>query len=126
MRPVDYVPVSQEGSGIEEKDFFLPNQRTPLSPQWKRDLLILGTALVGSICANAFFIYRQFVKPWELLDELPTKFGKIRYHVVCLAKKTDLYVQLASVAIFQQRFSLVVTSTASIGQLKMLHGAMPM
>lgn len=111
--PVDYVPVSQGESDMEEKDLFLPTQQTHLSVQRRRGLLILGAALVGSICANLFFIYRQFIKPWELFDELPTQFGRIIYiHLVYSVKKADLYLQLGSVEISQQRSFLAATSTA--------------
>lgn len=79
--PNHYVPVSQEGSDVDEKDvnLFLPIQPTPKSARWSYSLIILAAALVGSICANIFLIYRQFVRPWELFDDLPTQFGT-EYH----------------------------------------------
>ncbi|KAI1412057.1 hypothetical protein F5Y13DRAFT_200392 [Hypoxylon sp. FL1857] len=79
--PIDYAPVSQEVSSMDEKGFFDSIQRTHSSVRWRRSLLVLGTALAGSICANAFFIYRQFVKPWELLDELPTQYAALRRNI---------------------------------------------
>ncbi|OTA55903.1 hypothetical protein K449DRAFT_452416 [Hypoxylon sp. EC38] len=77
---VEYIPVSQDGSDTEEKDF-LPIEPTHSSVRWRLDLLILSTVLVGSICFNVFFIYRQFVKPWELLDELSTQFAGLSRNV---------------------------------------------
>lgn len=81
--PINYIPVSQDGSVVEEKDGFQHTQRTHRPVRWSCGLLMLGTVLVASICANSFFIYRQFVKPWELLDELPTQFGGLSQHPTC-------------------------------------------
>ncbi len=76
--PVEYAPVSQEGADTDEKVFYLPFQRTHPSIRWKPASLVLGVVFVGSICASVFFIYRQFVRPWELLNDLPTQYGRFR------------------------------------------------
>ncbi len=76
-RFINYAPVPQRGpDDVEETDVFLSTQTTHLPTPWKRVVLLLGTALVGSVCANVFFIYRQFAVPWALLEELPTQFGR--------------------------------------------------
>ncbi|KAI0909851.1 hypothetical protein F4823DRAFT_409580 [Ustulina deusta] len=81
-RFINYVPVPQRGlDDVEEKDVFLSTQPTHLPTPWKRVVLLLGTALVGSVCANVFFIYRQFAVPWALLEELPTQFAGLRRNI---------------------------------------------
>lgn len=37
---------------------------------------LLSALLFGSLMANLFFIHRQFIKPWKLLEELPSNYGK--------------------------------------------------
>ncbi|KAI4599346.1 hypothetical protein KJ359_001787 [Pestalotiopsis sp. 9143b] len=79
--PVQYIPVSQDVSDSNEKDY-LPFTQKSFLVRWKPSLFLLGGVLVSSLCANAFFIYREIVKPWELLDELPTQFAGLRRDVL--------------------------------------------
>ncbi|KAI1758519.1 hypothetical protein GGR53DRAFT_516849 [Hypoxylon sp. FL1150] len=52
--PNDYVPISQEGSDIKEKDaiLFVPVQQTRTSVRWRQGVFILATLLIGSVCVN--------------------------------------------------------------------------
>ena len=70
-----YTLLPQDGSDIHEKESSGPVTRPLLSIQRKSVLVVLGIALVASLSANVFSIYKQFFKPWELYDELPTKYG---------------------------------------------------
>ncbi|KAI0473568.1 hypothetical protein GGR56DRAFT_648010 [Xylariaceae sp. FL0804] len=88
--PVDYIPVPKEEPNTEEDFPLLPVRAAP-SPslvRWKLALLALSTALLGSMCANVFFVYRQYVKPWELLDALPTQFVGLRRNVPTAIRAT--------------------------------------
>ncbi|KAK0618067.1 hypothetical protein B0T17DRAFT_509626 [Bombardia bombarda] len=82
---VEYTRVSQQGSEVEEKeDEFIFSKPRPsyLSQVRSRyGLPILVTALVASLCANVFFVCREFTKPWELLHEIPTQFAGLRRDV---------------------------------------------
>ncbi|KAI0391213.1 hypothetical protein F5Y17DRAFT_441631 [Xylariaceae sp. FL0594] len=77
----DYVPVAQDGSEMGEKDLYLTIQRTHLESRWRRFSAILGVALVLSLSSNIFFAYKQMVRPWELLHELPTRYAGLRREV---------------------------------------------
>lgn len=40
-------------------------------------LVFVGILSVISLLANVYFIHRQFIRPWDLADELPSKYGKL-------------------------------------------------
>lgn len=74
MRPNIYTLVPQDASDVDEKEFPGPIARPPLSFQLKCLLFALCAALLASVTANTYFAYRQLFKPWELYDELPSKY----------------------------------------------------
>ena len=74
--PQDEKP---DGSGIGEAE-------ETLHPNIQRTFPIIGTlciTLLVSFAANGYFLYQHYVVPWELADQLPSKFGT--FHLRCKA-----------------------------------------
>ncbi|KAI0158123.1 hypothetical protein GGR57DRAFT_459082 [Xylariaceae sp. FL1272] len=81
-RVANYVPVSQKGPDeVEEDNSFAIAQPTYLRKARTSVVFFIGATLLASLCANLFFIYRQFVTPWSLLEELPTRFAGLRRNI---------------------------------------------
>ena len=84
MKTNIYTLVSQDGSDIDEKDYAQPITRPSLSLRWKSVLIATSAFLFASISLNTVLLYRQYITPWKLYDELPSKYGK---HITLLLPK---------------------------------------
>ena len=75
-----YLPVPQEEHEGDEKDEHLPASAFPHPARWWRTIaLVLGMLLAASLSVNFILLYRRFSKPWQLYNELPTRFGKTTF-----------------------------------------------
>ncbi|KAI1813601.1 hypothetical protein GGS20DRAFT_472733 [Poronia punctata] len=84
---VNYVPVSQfQSRNLDEKEeehdlYPSITKTTTTTQQWRRRCAILGIAFLLSLSCNIFFAYKQYIKPWELLAELPTQFAGLTRNI---------------------------------------------
>ena len=85
MAFIQYNLLPQSNSHISEKDiafkdtdepFQSRSQRQSSSLRHRRGLFISLALLCVSLAVNLFFICRQFISPWDLLNELPTRYGE--------------------------------------------------
>ncbi|KAI3318417.1 hypothetical protein HD806DRAFT_526352 [Xylariaceae sp. AK1471] len=51
------------------------------STRWTWGWITISIALLGSLSTNISFVYRQMVRPWELVNELATQFASLRRNV---------------------------------------------
>ncbi|KAF3767960.1 hypothetical protein M406DRAFT_321792 [Cryphonectria parasitica EP155] len=84
-----YTALPQHEANEEKENPIWPSTRRPLSQRWSRTTALLSALLLSSLIANFVLLYRQFVTPWDLINELPTRYAglvrnvptKITHHI---------------------------------------------
>ncbi|PSR82550.1 hypothetical protein BD289DRAFT_12716 [Coniella lustricola] len=84
MDTVRYDAVHQDEQDDGEKGASSLPLNRPWSSKPKRSLgtqLILALALFASLLANAYFLDRQYLRPWALANELPTRYANLKRNI---------------------------------------------
>lgn len=76
MGSSNYAAISQEMSHAEESEDPSTRPRRRIWPkEWSSFLSIMTILLAVSIMLNAVLLSRFYLRPWELMSNLPTRYG---------------------------------------------------
>lgn len=84
MAPARYAPLASNEHQVGEKDDYFSQDAARQPAQSVRGtcrLVALCIMLACSLSANGVFIYREYFRPWTLLQDLPTQYAGLRRNV---------------------------------------------
>lgn len=91
MKEITYIRTAQADYDEHDPQPSVYRRRSALS-DCPASLVVVVLLLLGSLGLNAFLCYERFHRPWELRDDLPSKYAGLRRNVqIASGHEEDFY-----------------------------------